>query len=444
MKLPLLFLALVPAAALLPAQQPAPRMAISLDKAIEIALAPDGNTRAQLAAELVRQAEARAAQSRAALLPNVDGAWSYQNFTRNLAAFGVRVSLPFPGIAIPEFVGPIDVFDLRATASQTVFDLSSISRYRSSRAAVSAAREEDRAARNQVAAAAARAYSNVQRASAAVDAAGANVALAERLLRLARSQREAGTATGIDVTRAETELSSERQRLTAAQEELAAARLEFLRTLNLPLSTDFDLTDTLVYRPAPIPDPASALSLARANRPELKAQAERSRGARLAYDAAKWQRLPSLAAFGDYGSIGTAMDSQRATRAVGLSLRIPVFDGGRRDAARAENASLLRQEEIRARDLAQQVELEVRLALEHLAAAESQVRTSLETLALAEKEMAQAERRYQNGVSTGLEVAAAQARLARAREANVSALHRQRLARINLGVAAGALEQFLD
>jgi outer membrane protein TolC len=427
----------------LEAQQPA-KMAISLDKAIEIALAPDGNTRAQLAAELVRQAEARSAQARGALLPNVDGAWSYQNFTRNLAAFGVRVTVPLPGVAIPEFVGPIDVFDLRATASQSLFDLSSIKRYQSSKAAISAAKQESNAARNLAAAAAARAYSGVQRSAATVETAKANIALAERLLRMARSQKEAGTATGIDVTRAETALSSEKQRLIAAEEELTAARLEFLRVLNLPLGTDFELTDALVYRPAIIPELAAAIDLARAQRPELKAQDERKRVARLGYDAAKWQRLPSVAAFGDYGSIGTGLDAQRATRVAGVSVRIPIFDGGRRDAARAESASLVRQEEIRAREVAQQVELEIRLALDQLTAAENQVKVSLETLALSEKEMAQAERRYLNGVAPGLEVTDAQTRLARARESNVAALHRQRLARINLGVAIGALDQFLD
>ena len=48
------------------------------------------------------------------------------------------------------------------------------------------------------------------------------------------------------------------------------------------------------------------------------------------------ERLPSLAAFGDYGSSGSAINNSVPTRTYGVSLRVPIFDGGRRDARRAE------------------------------------------------------------------------------------------------------------
>ena len=50
----------------------------------------------------------------------------------------------------------------------------------------------------------------------------------------------------------------------------------------------------------------------------------------------------------------------------GFSLRVPLFDGGRRDARRAESLSQYRQEQTRTRDLEQQVELDVRLALDSI------------------------------------------------------------------------------
>ena len=82
---------------------------------------------------------------------------------------------------------------------------------------------------------------------------------------------------------------------------------------------------------------------------------------------------PSLAAFGDYGTIGSAPIGAQPTRTYGLSLNVPLFDGGRRDARRAESFSQYRQEKLRTHDLEDQIELEVRLALESLRAAAGQV-----------------------------------------------------------------------
>ena len=114
---------------------------LSLKKAVEIAVAPDGATRVKLAEEELRQSKARASEARAALLPNLDASLTWQSETQNLKAFGFDIQLPptIP-IQIPTFVGPFDVLDARATASQSVFDLSSILRYRGARVLVVASK----------------------------------------------------------------------------------------------------------------------------------------------------------------------------------------------------------------------------------------------------------------------------------------------------------------
>ena len=69
-----------------------------------------------------------------------------------------------------------------------------------------------------------------------------------------------------------------------------------------------------------------------------------------------------MVAFADYGTTGTNGDivSLLPTRDYGIALRVPIFDGGRRDARRAETASQFRQERVRTNDLQEQIELEVR------------------------------------------------------------------------------------
>ncbi len=416
---------------------------LSLTKAVEIATAPDGAARVRLATEAVKQAEARKDQVRAALLPNVDASYTYRNFTNNLQAFGFTFSR-IPGFQISPFIGPLGVSDYRATASQSIFDLSAIRRYQASRLQVSASKSEESVALNQTKGAVAKAYLNAVRSEAELDAARANVALAERLLRQAQSQKEAGTGTGIEIVRAQVTLANEKQRQIVAEEDRKSSYLQLLRSMNLELAFEPELTDRMEYTPAEIPEPAKALAAAQELRPELKAQSERQRSAQLNYDAAKWERLPSVQAFGDYGTIGETSVNLLPTRTVGVTVKVPVWDGGRRDARRAESASLLRQEGIRTRDTSQQVELEIRLAIEALKSAESQVVVATEALGLAERELAQAERRFGAGVATGLEVTDAQTRVSRARENKVSALFRQKAARVDLGVAVGNIDMVLQ
>src|ERR1700693_5517315 len=87
---------------LLSAQPPV--LQLSLKQAVDLALAPDGNTRVKLAVESIRQAEARSAEARAALLPDVEGAISEQSQTRNLKAFGFNFpNVPILGYSIPTF-----------------------------------------------------------------------------------------------------------------------------------------------------------------------------------------------------------------------------------------------------------------------------------------------------------------------------------------------------
>ena len=105
----------------------------------------------------------------------------------------------------------------------------------------------------------------------------------------------------------------------------------------------------------------------------------------------------------------------------------------------AETASQYREEEIRTQDLRRQIELEIRLALDGLRSAGEQVKAAEEGLTLAEGELAQAQRRYEAGMTTGLEVTDAQTRLQRARDNRISALANHSLARIDLAAAMGAI-----
>jgi outer membrane protein TolC len=162
------------------------------------------------------------------------------------------------------------------------------------------------------------------------------------------------------------------------------------------------------------------------------------------YGSVRAERLPSVSASANYGSIGTEITGARPTYDYGFSLRVPVFDGGRRDARRSESLSQYRQEQTRTHDLDQQVELDVRLAFDSVNAAVNEVTTAREGLDLAQREVDQARRRYSAGVTNSIEVTDAQTRLDRARDNQIAALYDYNVARIDLATATGKIQEFVN
>jgi outer membrane protein len=421
---------------------------LSLKRAVDVAISPEGSARIQLAGEALKQAQARSLEERAALLPNVDAAFSDQSRTENLAALGFNPKLfsaiPIPGFSFPTFVGPFTTVDARVSGSQNVLDLSIIRRYQASKVGVTAARSDADSTQEQVASQVARAYLAAIKGDADVETAQANVTLSEALLKQAENEKEAGTGTGIEITRAKVQLANDRQRLLVAQNARHSAHLQLLRAINMRLDTEVELTDKLHYIPVDAVTMDTAKAAALKERPDLKAQQDREYNARLSASATRLERLPSLSAFGDYGDIGTGLTNAVPTRTVGIQVKVPLFDGGRRDARRQESASEYRAESVRTNDLKQEIELDVRLALDSLESADQQVKVAQEGLDLANNELTQARRRYDAGVAVGVEVTDAQTRLERARDNTTDALYNYNLARLDLAQAMGRVRSTLQ
>jgi outer membrane protein TolC len=426
------------------AQTPDGKLTLSLKQAVEIAVSPKGNASIQLAAEAYRQARSRSAETRSAFLPNVNGALAETNMVRSLGQLGVtEIKLPFE-LRIPNVVGPYDVVDIRASGSETL-DFSSIRRYQAARAGVRTAGADRDNAASVVAATAARAYLEALRTDADLEAAQADVMLAEAVLKMAQNQRIVGTGTGIEVTRQQVELSNDQQRELLVRNQRQKARFELLRTIGLPLGAEIELTSKLENVPVRKMTIDEALARALQSRPDFKAQRGHEETARLTSSSVKMERLPSISAFGDYGTTGQGVGQPLLpTREVGGILKVPVYDGGRMEARRAEAGSQYRAEQIRTRDLRAQIELELREALDSLHSAEEQMRVSNEGLALADSELTQARRRYEAGVTNGLEVTEAQTRVERARDNQIAALFNYNLARIDLGQSLGDVQGMIQ
>ena len=414
---------------------------LSLKEAVDLALSQEGNAAVQVAEEMIREIQARSHHLRAPLLPNLEASVSETSQVRNLEAFGLQ---PMGLFRPPDKVGPFAIFDARATVTQTIVNLGAFRRYEASKVALTAAETEKASTEDRIAAQVARTYLTALRHRARLDTATANVQLAEALLELAQNQKDAGTGTGIEVTRARVQLSNQRYLQLAAQQQQRQAVLTLLKQIGANLNDNLVLTETLEHRPVEVTGASRATALALQSRSDLQAQLQKEEEADLDHRATRLDRMPSLSGFADYGAIGNRINDSFATWSLGVSLRLPLFDGGRHQANQAQAQSRLRRQQIQTQDLRQQIELEVRVALDGLRVAEQQIQSATEGLRLAEQELEQARRRYRAGITNSLEVTDAQTRLERARENHIEALFNYSLGRINLGEALGTIRSMLS
>jgi outer membrane protein len=412
---------------------------LSLEQAIQLAI--ENNLGTLLARERRNEARGVKQQSLAALLPNVSGVAYQANLTENLAALGFQPGL-IPGFN-STFVGPFRNFDARVQFAQTIFDLSAIRNYQAGRAGVRVADLQEELAREQVASGTGLIYLEALRADASVVAAQANVELAQTLLKIAQDQRNAGVATGVDVTRAETRLAEQQVGLAQAETTSEQARLNLQRVVGLPLGSSLTLTEQLRFTEEQLPTVETAVAQASQERREVQVAEEQNRVTRLERQAVRGEYLPSVEFVGDYGVSGiTPSISDLPTRRVAIQVNVPIFNGGLTRGRLTAATSRQRQTELELSNIRGQVEEDVRLALSTLRTAAVQVRAANESVTLAQRELEMARDRFKAGVGDNLEVVSAQTSLANARDAQVTALAQHNAARLNLAAALGHAEKF--
>jgi outer membrane protein TolC len=413
--------------------------ALSLQDAIQIAI--QNNLATLLAQEREHEARGLEHESRAGLLPNVSGSAYQANITQNIAALGFQPGT-FPGIT-NTFIGPFNNFDARARLVQSIFSLSAIRNYQAGKQGVRVAELQRGLAREQVATATALTYLEALRSARSVVAAQANVDLAQTLLTLAQDQRNAGVATGVDVTRAQTRLAQEQVRLAQAQTDAEQSRLNLQRVVGLPLGSQLTLTDTLQFTNEPLPTIETAVTQAGEQRPEIRIAEAEATLAGYEHRAARADLYPSVDFVGDYGVSGiTPTKTDLPTRRVAVQLNVPIFNGGLTRGRIEVASSRERQAELELGSVRGQVEEDVRLAFATLGTTAAQVRAADQNVTLAERELEMSRDRFRNGVADNVEVVTAQAALSNARDAQVTALAQYNAARLNLAAALGRAESF--
>jgi multidrug efflux system outer membrane protein len=255
-----------------------------------------------------------------------------------------------------------------------------------------------------------------------------NIEVFRKSLGLTRNRQTGGIATDLDVSQAETVLKN-------AEAELPAALLQrqknqhALALLTGKIATTFVLADRPLELPAPeIPPGVPSELLER--RPDISAAERRMAAANARIGVAKAAFFPTIRLDGLAGlesiSAGNLFSASSRFWAVGPSVHIPIFEGGRlrADLRRSESAYEESIANYRQDVLSAFSEVEDNLSGQQLLA--TQLTAKRDALDAARRTLRIAENRYKAGLVTYLEVATAQNE-ALTRERDVARLAGERL-----------------
>ena len=366
------------------------------------------------------------------LLPNVNADVQEVVQKESLQALGLRSGGPFGNV--PAVIGPFSYFDVRASATQRVFDWKSIQKYRASVVGESVARHSLKDARDLVVLATGNAY-------LVAIAGAARVQTAKALYDKAMAQQQAGVAPAIDTLRAQVEYQTRQQQLIAAANDFAKQKISLARVIGLANGQEFELPEKTPYEPFPIPDLAGSLQSAYSSRSDYKAAHDRLVAAQLERRGAFAGYYPTVDVSANMGEIGAVPGDVLPTYAVSGTLNVPIFQGGKvhSDVLKAEAS--LRQAEAQLADVKGLIDQDVRNALLDLKSSADLVEVAQSSVNLAEQALTQSQDRFSAGVTDNLEVVQAQEALATAHENLISSLYQHDLAKVLFARALGRAEE---
>lgn len=412
---------------------------LSLQEALQRGLAY--NLGAIGVAHTVSQNSAQVRVARSALLPNINGSLNENVQQSDLAALGVRVSVP--GFRFPTIVGPFNYFTLQASLSQTVANMTSLNNYRSAKATARASQYSLQDARDLITLAVGGAYLQALAAQARVDAAQSQLDTANAVFHQSSEQHGEGVLGKLNVDQSQVKTLTQQQQVITLRNDLAKQKINLARLTGLAPNDGYQLTDSFPFSPAPVPGVDAALAQAEQQRADLKAAQSQVEAAAKALAAARAERLPSVAVSGDYEVIGTNPSQSHGAFSFVGTVNIPLWQGGKTAGDIAQAEAVLAQRQAELEDTRGQIEAEVRQSYLDLAAAAGQVEVARKNLDVARETLEMTRARMEAGVINTVEVVQAQGTLSSAQLDMIDSVFAHNLAKLSLARALGRASEQL-
>lgn len=416
---------------------------LNLRQAAEAALRQ--NPELSVSQARVAQAESGLKQAEGARMPRVNVSLNASHTNDALNAFGLklgqeRISAADFNPATLNDPAAISNFNTRVEVTAPLYSGGQISaRQEEARAHVRAAQAGDDAARQQVLLDVLQAYQGVHLARAYIQVSEQAQSAASEYVRVTSSLHKQGMAVKSDLLSSRVNLENARLRVSEArrQEATALDRLKLL--LGRRLGEDLDVAGE-AHPALPAGDAEALRVQATTSHPALRALRSQVEAAASAADAARGAKKPQLNVMARHDWNDRDLGFGAASYTLGGTLSWNVFDGGhnnavidRAQAARLEQAAKLRQAE---EAIAFQVTEARRRALE----AEERLAARAEAVKEAEEAQRLTRLRYENGVTTLVDLLSTQTQLDRARADLAQARYDLSVSRGQVLQAAGALD----
>jgi outer membrane protein TolC len=369
-----------------------------------------------------QQTDAQRLESLDAVLPYLKAEATTGAHQYNLATFGFNESFlnqiapVFPGLNPANFkqIVEVDVTTADAALDWTAFDLAAYTRYRSAKESVKAAFYNTQSSRGLVVLNVGNQYLKTLADQSQIDSTEALLRADETLLKQAQAEREAGTAARLDELRARVQYQTQQQKVIAVQNAFEKDKILLKREIGVPVEQAIQLTDTAPYADLEQMSIEDARRLAYQSRQDYQGMQRQLRAAELSRSAARYERLPTVTASGNYGVTGVTHGLYHGTFVAMGELKLPLFKEAqiRGDAhvAEAQKNDTLN----RLADLKQQIDQQLRDSMLDLTSSQALVRVSEQNVDLATRVLSDASDRFAAGVDDNLPVVQAQATLSQA------------------------------
>ncbi len=414
---------------------------LTVEDCVRIAL--ENNYNVVIARNNVRSSRAATSGAWSGILPDISASAYWDRLTQG----------PTEQLTLNERTGEIIAsqtesqafvsYTMGLNATQSVFNWSALQSLAQARANLSAARHSSKAAENDITFEVKSQFYNLVKAQKLLEVSEKSLERSRSQLERAQSLFELGSVAKSDVLRAKVDMGQSELDLITARNNVELEKTRLAKIMGLGLGEDFSIQAELVVEEMAV-EGEDLYRTAAEQRPDLRAAAERVRGAKAGVKSAKGGHYPSFFGFfnwrwrDDRFPDSTDDFDKRYTWDVGMGISVPIFDGMLTRANIGEARASLMTREKEYEDLELSVALEVKEALLALEEARQRIRVSEDQFASAEENYKLAQEQYEVGLGTILELTDARVELTSAENQRVEAITAYKVAVAQLDRARGA------
>jgi outer membrane protein len=425
--------------------------ALTLHQAEQTALRNQPNVLA--ARGLQEAAEGRVEEARAGYLPQVTLTGTYERSTGNFAARPGTLPQTLTtsgagggmGTAVMAGSTPIswdpkyNFFQFNAAGSQLIYDFGQTSnRWASAGASRDAAGDNTRTATLQTLLNVRRAYFTARANRDLVAVAEETVSNQEKHVEQTQAFVRTGIQPDINLATVLTALANAKVQLVTARNNFVVSEAQLSQAMGVPVSEQYTLSDQemppIAGEDGP---PAPLVEHAEKNRPELANLVNQRRAQELTVKSVNGAYGPSLSAIANISDTGIAIDSLAPNWYVGLGLTWNILQGGLTRGQVREAKGTLQNLTGQEQALRLQVQVDVEQGRLGVQAATATIGAAGEALVNARSQLTLAEKRYEHGLGSAVELGDAQVAYTTAEAQVVQAKFNLAAARAQLLAALG-------